>query len=472
MADILADVIPDKDYREKFTSAAKIYARSTPVRVRLDDLPGSLEYQSGQHMYRTSIHIGQRKLFLGKVQFLTPHADRPILVVYAGAAPSNTGQLLANMFPLVRWLFVDPNPFHIVPAGSREMPPGRQSPLKPPVYLSGPDAVAKWIASGDQISIINDLFTLDHARALYGHDVYFISDIRTNVNDDYPDTSDILWNLSQQYNWIMTMKPAGCLLKFRHPYYNEDNDLFQKNISSGVIAEDFALSKQLGIDFLANCKEKKLVYLDGTIYIQPWAGALSTESRLTIGRELVLRDYGTPNQYQNAYTWYNNIDRCYTIHENPAANPVTGFDHCNDCALEYVILRNYVAKYGGSGNPHTLAYIQQELQRITGRGLLRGVHGRWFGPYKDLRGMIARRYDGGSARSTENMPSGLGRRLLVVMVLLLVCVFAYEKISCYLPMTSIIPANNSAWLQSRRWASPMTLPTNSVCFLPNVSLYC
>jgi len=65
---------------------------------------------------RTTVHFGQRKLFLSEVEFLTnvcrelPPKMRfkKIVVIYAGAAPGNHIGQLSEMFPFVRFVLVDP----------------------------------------------------------------------------------------------------------------------------------------------------------------------------------------------------------------------------------------------------------------------------------------------------------------------------------------------------------------------------
>lgn len=87
-----------------------------PVAITVDDIPHSLTYAKGAEALKPSVHIGQRKLFDNEVQFLTTirkNSDGPFNVVYAGAAPSNKHQLLCDLFPAVKWLPVDPNPFRI-----------------------------------------------------------------------------------------------------------------------------------------------------------------------------------------------------------------------------------------------------------------------------------------------------------------------------------------------------------------------
>lgn len=58
-------------------------------------------------------HWGQRKLLLAEVEFLTQHAQPGITCVYAGAAPGTHIEFLAQLFPEVQFVLVDPAPFAI-----------------------------------------------------------------------------------------------------------------------------------------------------------------------------------------------------------------------------------------------------------------------------------------------------------------------------------------------------------------------
>lgn len=71
-----------------------------------------------------------------------------------------------------------------------------------------------------KIFFINDYFTNKTAEVLNKlGSTLFNSDIRTNNDeDDYPSNLEIVWNSSQQLNWISILKPIAYMLKFRVPY--------------------------------------------------------------------------------------------------------------------------------------------------------------------------------------------------------------------------------------------------------------
>jgi len=117
--------------REMYTNPAKndvarlvdwcVQTRDPPDFVTIGDLrsklPEMIPYKSRQ-VPRRNLHIGQFKLFLSEVQFLTEYLpkvagaralDAPIYVVYAGSAPGHHDGFLADMFKNITWVLIDPH---------------------------------------------------------------------------------------------------------------------------------------------------------------------------------------------------------------------------------------------------------------------------------------------------------------------------------------------------------------------------
>lgn len=343
--------------------------------ITINDIHDILPYTIGNKYPKTSVHIGQRKLFINELQFLTEHlsdAATP-LVVYAGAAPSNKTGFLSDLFPAARFLLVDPNPFDIFGATPKYL--SRET-----LDVKGAKAALKTMdACSDRICIINGIYTMGIAEALAGRPHCFISDIRTNVYDDKkePDALDVMWNMSQQYNWIKTQEPTMSMLKFRHPFYSEDPAFVAKMVNEEPYKADFDASAQFGIDFRANLAAKTLEYFDGEIFLQPWAGISSTETRLVTDGKTT-KTYEDHEAYDNKLHLYNTITRCYAAHANDNADQRLGFDLCNDCAIENVVWKNYIAK---SGDRRTVKQLVEKLSKVTYRPLIREGHGKFFTPY-------------------------------------------------------------------------------------------
>lgn len=342
--------------------------------VQFDDIPYELRYSAVDNIKKTSLHIGQRKLFMNELQFLTQYTKplEKVLCVYAGAAPSNKTGLLADLFPNVTFLLVDPNPFAIVG--------------KIPIYLSRKNLVNELEATQvlnkigtEPIYIINGLFTnaLATAVAKISTPVVFISDIRTSRRSDgLVESFDVIWNLSMQYNWVVMMNSRASMLKFRHPFYEDLAPDFRKLSEVAPYTADFELSKTYGIDFVTNAENEHLVYLAGTVYIQPWMKVSSTESRLVVANNLGIEDLISYSEYQDKFYYYNNIERFCVNHHNDNADKSLGFDHCNDCALENYIWKNYLLKYPST---YKVKSLVTKLSAVTSRGLLKDNHGKLFG---------------------------------------------------------------------------------------------
>lgn len=321
--------------------------------ITFNDISHMVDYKSYESDPRI-LHVGQRKLMINEVQFLTEITTSKPIVIYAGAAPGNKTGFLSELFPDVTFLLVDPNKFDIRDAN--------------PVFLQ-PPYVSNFIMSGARINIINDLFTCELASelhdALASRNVYFISDIRTGMDDIH-----ILWNNAQQYNWIMRLRPIAAMLKFRHIYYVTPHDELVSLSKQQPYFDDIKLAQPLNL--LANTRT--MTYFLGEIRLQPWAPRKSTETRLIvrqINSEYPITTYDSTT-YENTMHAYN-IDRAKP-HVNENADLHIGFDHCGDCALENVIWKQYIAKHSKSKSRRVINYVKK-LSYFTKRSLLRDNHG-------------------------------------------------------------------------------------------------
>lgn len=373
---IKMDPAAAKMYQEEFIESFN--GPKQPPVVTLQDIGHGLPYSQNTAVFKPTVHIGQRKLHLSEVQFFADHvpADEAAICVYAGAAPSNHTGMLSRMFPNIKFLLVDPNPFDV-----RGADPVFLVSNKPDVQAAADDMVEQMSAGEEAIYIINGYFTNEIAKSCSKlKNVFFISDIRTNLEEveREPGSIDILWNLSQQYNWITIMKPRKSMLKFRHPFYQESIEEFMKYAAREPCAADYKMSREFGIDFIENRKSRRLKYFDGIINIQAFPGQSSTETRLiTDGRNVI--DYGDPSDYENKLFRYNNLLRVYVLHKNDNADPALGFDHCNDCAIENHIWSSYLEKYKGKYPADTtVKSLVAEISKITYRDLRRGAHGKYF----------------------------------------------------------------------------------------------
>ena len=191
-------------------------------------IPGSAAYTDRGRRTATVAHVGQLKLFLSTLQFLTAHAGAgggETHVVYPGSAHGFNILLLGELFPACVWHLVDPGKF------------------APGLYQD-----KDRFRIEDSRSASGGLFTDESARrykaALEGKHVLFISDIRLNNTE-----AQIHRDMQMQQEWVKILRPAAAQLKFRIPF-----------------------------------DRQSYPYLDGTNFVQMFAGPSSTETRLVVRR--------------------------------------------------------------------------------------------------------------------------------------------------------------------------------------------
>lgn len=303
-----------------------------------DEIEHSLPYRAAsKKSVRRSMHIGQLKLFLTELEFLTEileSANTELIMVYAGSAPCMHASYLSDMFPKLKIIMIDPNE-HVVKYND-----GTTSYNKPtdmlyfrantdkPKYTTGDRKIQiydcdygltfnydknknkagiesinatfnKCLASGahrilDVIRstkykyyVIEDYFNDDLANLFsgLGNEFVFCSDVRSRDESlESPGDTDLLWNLAIQFNWLQIMRPYATMLKFRCPF-NEPHDKkhFAKHHNDIIYKEAFDKAKKNGIDFISDYQNGIFRYVAADrLYIQAFPGASSSESRLVI----------------------------------------------------------------------------------------------------------------------------------------------------------------------------------------------
>lgn len=385
------DPVLKKQFTEGFLQVYGAPPRD-PV-VMFDQIDGEMDYNDTP-LYTPAYHIGQRKLILNEIQFLTKIRGNAI-VVYAGSAPSIKGAFMAHLFPRIRFIFIDPNKFEIRPYGSISVEHTTITNDTPPA-----DAVDKLLSSAVKHDICTArVYMTAGIAAEFGRryadgelaalkiagfkspELYFISDIRTNIDDVPPTSFDIMWNSAQHINWILQMKPARSMLKFRCPFFNETNDElaeYEARSRTAPYSADFDAAET--ICNLRTFTSREFSYFDGEIYLQPWAPISSTESRLVFDGIPTVRKYDRV-QYENKFYYYNKLLRPYQYYKNPNADRGLGFDHCADCALENAIWTDYCAAAGVSPDAvnEEIHHYVGVLSELTFRQLKHGQHGNAFG---------------------------------------------------------------------------------------------
>ena len=233
-----------------------------------------LEYQLYEAEMTGTKH-GQRKLLLALLQFVTlycrdEYLQKPsesvqkrdyfnpqgkYLVVYAGAAHGNNIDFISKLRPDIEFYLYDPATFKI-----------KERPGK--INIFNPKFRGSLKLEFDHSEA--GYFTNDEAtewgqiQKEYGN-VFFVSDIRTVVEDDYEQEANIYQNdMRWQLEWCRLIQPCKAQLKFRPPFPMINNILRAR---------------------------RYFPYLPGTVYFGIWTGLKSTETRLV------------PTSYETEVLW-------------------------------------------------------------------------------------------------------------------------------------------------------------------------
>lgn len=286
----------------------------------------------------SNLHLGQRKLFVTELWFLSHYLSRfddKVVIVYVGAASGVHIKTLLKLFPNVEWHLYDPAKFVIKP--------------------------------GPKVKIYNQFFEDKDAKKWVGKCDFFISDIRLSADDQEKFEKGVGTDMKMQLGWTLTVKPrVAAMLKFRLPYIEPGDTTHIR-------------------------------YLRGKCLRQSWAPKSSTETRLIVNAvdvdENKLVQYNV-DRYQNWCAQYNIVDRPLKRHCRPMAlrggpldtRQIPGFDRCPDCMNElyswyrYNLMegRRHLHNYAVRGMNLLTANLNQPLMRPWKKGLGFGVgHGKY-----------------------------------------------------------------------------------------------
>lgn len=253
------------------------------------------KYHSRKNEIISTLHWGQRKLLLTEIEFLTNYlyvternsfdCKKDTYVIYAGSAPGVHIGYLSKLFPRVYFILYDPRQFNIKL---------KECPRVITYEQFFTDTTAKEWESARHPS----------------KNVLFISDIRTGSKDmkigDFEDC--VKSDNKNQLCWYNIIKPKMTMFKFRLPY---DSDEFTE-------------------------------YLDGQVYLQPYAPETSTETRLIVGSNAKLIKYDN-RLYEEQMFYFNKHTRNQTC--NNLLNNIhkkNGVSDNFDGSSEIHILQQYL----------------------------------------------------------------------------------------------------------------------------------
>lgn len=245
------------------------------------------------------MHWGQRKLLISEILFLTSWGDKSNEVVYAGAAPGFHIPFLSALFPRHSFILYDPS--------------------------------AIQIKETQNIRIRQEFFTTRVAQTFADRKVLFISDVRSRDSKSQDGVTEAcVWNDNEaQKEWVLAMKPAKAMLKFRCPY--------------------------------PTAIPGKTSMLRGTPILQPWAPANSTETRLVVDDSLQTVDYDHL-MYEEQLCYHNIHTRARTFHLTDHGN---GFKGSFDACAELLVLSDFLLKFPDFGDGRSIESISKLSKRIS-----------------------------------------------------------------------------------------------------------
>lgn len=229
-------------------------------------------------------HLGQLKLLISEIEFLTPFYGRPCLVVYAGAAPGVHLPILLAMFRSMRFVLVDPQP--------SVLRGGQYPNVEEVLEECMTDALAERLAG----------------RCPPDRSLLFISDVRvgaeTDGETDEAHQARVQRDMDAQRGWVERMRPVRSMLKFRLPW-----------------------------------TEGATLYPEGKLYLPVYGKHLTHETRLVVERDAPLVEYDH-RLYEMRMAHFNQYLR-------PSIQPAFVGGRCYDCtAFRWVVCKYLAASRG------------------------------------------------------------------------------------------------------------------------------
>ena len=256
-------------------------------RIEKDNMPKLPYRELNLNNLRSTRHIGQRKLLLSEIEFITLmyqkyklNNKKKVILLYVGSAPGYHIPILVKLFPNLYFYLYDPEPFTI--------------------------------KDNTHIKIINNFFMNKDIEKFYKKalkkPLLFVSDIRDPFYDK--EKTDQLQNdMRLQQDWAIGIKPLGAMFKFRLLFNNDFTN-----------------------------------YLFGESYLPVWGPLETTETRLICNKDNTenwtkYKLYSNKDHEQRMF-YFNNCYRMNLFNHNVFNVP--GICHCFDCTSEVVIMSLYM----------------------------------------------------------------------------------------------------------------------------------
>jgi hypothetical protein len=283
----------------------------------------------------SSVHVGQRKLLIGEIYFLSSYEHKSKNVIYIGAACGSHIPVLCELFGEHKFILYDPGAFSKVMTEYAEKNPDRVSihrELFPPE-----DKSKKSYKELEKITSSDQGFLL-------------ISDIRRkDASEENPTNQDVIADMQLQVEICRKMQPIAAHLKCRLHYFDPD---------------------------LPEQPDEQVTLPKGDLFFQPWCGHASTETRLVI--EPPYSDDNvmsiSAKWYESALAYHNRVTRVSRF-DHSSLGPLalfvgTVYDECYDCTFERYVLWHYVSQgrcaYKSVADVYSLCekYIKREAERL------------------------------------------------------------------------------------------------------------
>lgn len=282
------------------------------------DIPYSVQSSSDRirELSYFNCHDGQRKLTLGYLEFISNSIidlkckPDDIFIIYAGSS-GLASSIALSLFPDLMMAIYDPDPNTVgfLPKVIRD---------KTAIYKNRADVAEKQIKWSPLMIFTDKAGWFTDAIATYCKNVLFplsgrkhllfVSDVRAETGE-----LDIVKDMQSQMRWTIMLKCDYYMHKFRLPYFDVTNQVKIKNMYEDIRhLYPFLKSKPPIINSAQKDNASSVLYLDGTMFVQPFGPQRTTEFRL-IGKpdakKMYSLKYYNVTKIDNQSALFNNIYR-------------------------------------------------------------------------------------------------------------------------------------------------------------------
>jgi hypothetical protein len=378
------------------------------------DIPSTLSYISNSQLDNPNCHLGQRKLLLSEFEFYNKCVkNNNNLIIYAGSASCEHLPVILNLFPTLKFILIDPN-YHSINAyyeyiyqnvdkiSNENFKLFKQqlqkndnmrhkhlyhtttkllktnfinntthnvlnkdnkhkkvmNQLMNDFYTNKIDIIDYIMKGQKRVFIIQDYMTIELTKKLKEYinnktlDLYFITDIRTNMFGEDPTDIDIIWNSALQIIFLKLLLPKYSMLKFRPPFFIDyDNTVKYFQGDKTFIINDIKYALELcNTNLITEYINHNFFYFNNDfIYTQAWSPKGSSESRIIISLENINNPFVIYDnfEWENKF-YYFKLIRMYKFYplfyEKIKNISSLHYDGCQDCARELMIILEYISK--------------------------------------------------------------------------------------------------------------------------------